>query len=135
MRRRSSNPHHDAAGRFTFGPGGGAAPDGTPVDPAADRQGYPINIFEEDARGGHTVARHVCKSEQYLKARILGSRTNIAQIFSFGEMRAGSFPSIEAANKLVNSTIAENSATVDAFKSVILHTPSPFFSSRSSFRR
>ena len=31
------NPHHDAAGRFTFGPESGTAPDGTPVEPAAGR--------------------------------------------------------------------------------------------------
>ncbi len=90
--------------------------DGGGITQVADRPGYPINILEEDARGGHTFARHVGKSEEYLKARILGSRTNIARIFSIGRMRAGSFPPVEAANKLVNSTIAENGTAVEAFK-------------------
>ena len=109
------NPHHDAAGRFTFGPESGTAPDGTPVELAADRQGYPIDIRDEETRGGHTIDRHVGKSEAYLKARISGSRTNIARVFSIGRARAGSFPSLEAANKLVNSTIADNVPTVQAF--------------------
>lgn len=51
--------------------------------------GYPVDILKEDAFGGHTLERHVGKPEEYLKARILGSRTNIAGILSFGEVRAG----------------------------------------------
>ncbi len=72
------------------------------------RSGYPIDILEEDALGGHTFEKHVAKPEECLKARILGSRTNIAGIVTFGEARAGSFTSIEATNKLVNSTISQN---------------------------
>jgi hypothetical protein len=73
------------------------------------RSGYPIDLLEEEALGGHTVERHVAKPEEYLKARILGSRRNIAGIVTFGEARAGSFTSLGAANKLVNSTLARPS--------------------------
>jgi len=86
---------------LTAGPGG--------------RSGYPVDILEEDALGGHTVERHVAKPEEYLKARILGSRINVFGIITAGERRAGSFTSIEAANKLVNSTLAQNQDKVDAF--------------------
>ena len=50
-----------------------------------------------------------------MKARIVGSRTNVAGIFTVGERRAGSFTSLEAANKLINSTLAQNGNRVDAF--------------------
>jgi Bacterial CdiA-CT RNAse A domain len=71
-----------------------------------DRSGYPVDILREEALGGHTFDRHVGKPDQYLKARILQNRANIAGIFGFGEKRAGSFTSLEAANKLVNSTMS-----------------------------
>jgi HK97 family phage portal protein len=79
------------------------------------RPGYSINILEEDALGGHTFERHVNKPEEYLKARILGSRRNVLGIVSVGEKRAGSFTSLEAANKLVNSTLSKSQENVDAF--------------------
>jgi hypothetical protein len=71
--------------------------------------------LEEDALGGHTFERHVNKPDEYLKARILGSRRNIPFIGSVGEKRAGSFASLEAANKLVNSTLSKNQEKMDAF--------------------
>ena len=89
--------------------------DGGIILTGGGRSGYPVDIMEEEALGGHVIERHVAKPEEYLKARILGSRTNIAGIVTFGEARAGSFTSIEAANKLVNSTLAQNQDKVDAF--------------------
>jgi hypothetical protein len=74
-----------------------------------------VDILEEDVLGGHTFERHVGKSEEHLKARVLGSRTNIGGILTFGERRAGSFTSLEAANKLVSSTLAQNSNRIDGF--------------------
>jgi Bacterial CdiA-CT RNAse A domain len=89
--------------------------DGTDVQQVADRSGYPVDILEEEAKGGHTFERHINKPDEYLKARVTGSRTNIAGIVTVGEKRAGSFTSVEAANKLVNSTISQNQTSVDAF--------------------
>jgi hypothetical protein len=57
----------------------------------------------------------VGKPEEYLKARILGSRRNISGIITLGERRAGSFTSLESANKLVNSTLSTNSTDIDNF--------------------
>jgi HK97 family phage portal protein len=82
---------------------------------AEGRSGFPVDIREEEALGGHTIERHVKKPDQYLKARILNSRRNIPFIGGWGEKRAGSFTSLEAANKLVNSTLAQNKAALDGF--------------------
>lgn len=80
--------------------------------------GYPVDILEEDMVGGHTFARHIGKPDEYLRARIFGSRTNIAGIITTGKKRAGSFTSLEAANKLVNSVLAENRDKIDAFVAI-----------------
>ena len=110
----------DDRGRWTDAggdPGSGGGGDGQVIlvgGPGA-RSGYPVDVLDEDALGGHTYERHVGKSEDYLKARVVGSRTNVAGIFTFGERRAGSFTSLEAANKLINATLAQNGSRVDAF--------------------
>lgn len=110
----------DDRGRWTTGDDDGSDDaESTPqfilVGGANDRSGYPVDILEEDLLGGHTFERHVGKTEEYLKARILNSRTNLAGIITIGERRAGSFSSLEAANKLVNSTLAQNREKVKAF--------------------
>lgn len=74
-----------------------------------------MDLLEEETSGGHTIERHVNKSEDFLKARVLGSRRNIAGILTIGEKRAGSFTSLETANKLVNSTLSQNGTRVEAF--------------------
>ena len=73
--------------------------------------GRPIDLLEEEAQGGHTIAKHVGKSEAFLFNRLETEIYRIGPV-SVGLQRAGSFPSLEAANKLVNSTIAENSDIV-----------------------
>jgi HK97 family phage portal protein len=74
---------------------------------AEEHPSYPISILEEEALGGHTIERHVNKPDEYLKARIMGNRINIPLIGGAGEKRAGSFTSLEAANRLVNATLAD----------------------------
>lgn len=66
------------------------------------------------ARRSHLRAARQ-QPEEYLRARVLGSRRNVLGILSVGRKRAGSFSSVEAANKLVNSTLSQNQARVDAF--------------------
>lgn len=125
LRKAGFNPDQprDDRGSWTDA-GAGDVSDDTGDDPQliliggpGGRSGYPVNILDEDALGGHTFERHVGKSDDYLIARVVGSRTNVAGIFGFGERRAGSFTSLEAANKLINSTIARNSDKADAFVS------------------
>ena len=103
------------AGRWAGGGGAGSGSDAEFLHQVAGVPGYPVDLMEEERLGGHTVARHVAKPPAYLKARILGNRVNILLIGTLGEKRAGSFPSIEAASKLVSATIAANQDKVDAF--------------------
>jgi hypothetical protein len=97
------------------------------------RPGYPISILEEDKLGGHTFERHVNKPEEYLKARLLGSRRNILGIVSAGEKRAGSFTSLEAANKLLNSTLSQNQARIDDFVQGRFPMSLPFMYAHADF--
>jgi hypothetical protein len=104
--------------QFAIGPVVG--PDGAPVVgaisdviPVADKPNQLINLLEEDDLGGHTFREHVGKSEAFLKARIAGGGP--LSIYGIGEKRYGSFPSLEAANKLVNSAISENQNKIDKF--------------------
>lgn len=78
-----------------------------------DGRGFPVNLLEEEAKGGHAIAMHVNKPDEFLKARILGSRSNLPGIISAGAIRAGSFTSLDAANKLVNATLSANSEKID----------------------
>jgi hypothetical protein len=82
---------------------------------APGRTGYPIDILEEDRLGGHTFERHIGKPFAYLEARLLNNRVNIPYIVAIGEKRAGSFTTVEAANKLINSTVSQNKDEIATF--------------------
>ena len=77
---------------------------------ANKRGGYPVDLRDEEARVGHSIQAHVNRSREALTAQARGAfdRDPNAQ-----DSRSGSFPSLEAANKLVNSTLAQNQAIVD----------------------
>jgi len=71
--------------------------------------GYPIDLQEEEARGGHTIGAHVGQSESSLLAEIRQIALSAGQgVGLVNGLREGSFPTLEAANKLVNSTVAQN---------------------------
>ena len=69
--------------------------------------------MDEEAAGGHTVKQHVGKSDEYLLARVRGEQAQFG-IFSVARKRAGSFPSVEAADKPINATLVDNADTVAA---------------------
>jgi hypothetical protein len=73
----------------------------------------PAELTEEEAKGGHAIAEHVGKSYDYLLARVRREASEAQQRGFTDGLRVGSFTSLEAANKLVNSTIAANSAKID----------------------
>lgn len=118
FRKAGFNPAQprDDRGRWTDG-GGSEGSDAQIIliGDTGDRSGYPIDVLGEDALGGHTFEKHVGKPDEYLKARVLGSRVNLLGIATVGERRAGSFTSLEAANKLINSTLSQNNDKIDAF--------------------
>jgi hypothetical protein len=92
-----------------------ATPDKPGVQVAAGpgRPGYPVDLSEEEQLGGHTIAQHVGKSEDYLLSLISDEEAAEQRHGDISEgLREGSFPSLEAANKLVNSTIGQNQDTV-----------------------
>lgn len=72
---------------------------------------------EEGYRGGHTIREHVGKSDSYMLARVRGETYNIAGVVVVGLTRSGSFSSIQAANSLINSTLARNADVVEAVAS------------------
>ena len=124
-------------GQWTSGGGGGGpapgADDGlvlsdadepglVPWDEVAqnDTDRYRVNLQAEEMAGGHTFREHVGKSREALRDRVRRSvlddpdpeRHNI---------RSGSFPSIEAAERLVNSTLTNNRGLVDLVASGAIH--------------
>jgi hypothetical protein len=82
---------------------------GVQVATDSGRSGYPIDLREEEQRGGHAIGSHVGKSQEYLLSDV---RDIAASVKSQGNLisglREGSFTSLEAANKLVNATVSED---------------------------
>ncbi|MBS4084116.1 MAG: hypothetical protein KGZ73_11240 [Rhizobiales bacterium] len=73
-----------------------------------------IDLLEEEKRGEHVIKEHVRKSEAYLKARVEREAFAIVERGdNFRGLSVGSFQSLESANKLVNSTLAENQHVID----------------------
>jgi hypothetical protein len=76
--------------------------------------GRPVDLLTEQDRGGHAVADHVRKSDQWLFNDVRSqAESAIRKGDYFDDFRSGSFTSLEAANKLVNATIAANQGMVD----------------------
>ena len=79
------------------------------VTPA--QAGYPVDLTEEEARGGHTIERHIAKSEEYLLRRSESTRFRLGALDAWEAF--GSFVSLQSAGKLVNATLAQNQRVVD----------------------
>lgn len=77
-----------------------------------DDRKYSVDLRTEEGRGGHTLGRHVGKSDDELFERVKKSQWR-SWIAHGGLRRAGSFSSIESANDLVNQTIESNKEAVD----------------------
>jgi hypothetical protein len=128
--RRKYRPDQprDEIGRWTSGAGGGgrndarvisdATPDnvkpGARYAEARRPSGYAVDLREEEVRGGHAISEHVGKSPQSL-IRALRERnlSTIARGDQANGPTVGSFSTLEAANKLVNSTLSQNSEVVE----------------------
>ena len=87
---------------------------GVQVAAGGGRPGYPIDLQEEETHGGHTVGAHVGRSESSLLSDIREIALSAGDAIDFANgLREGSFPSLEAANKLVNATVSQNQDKVD----------------------
>lgn len=97
--------------------------DGAEIIPAAGEGGnYGVNLLEhEGINDGHPVSLHVNKSDEFLVVAVrikqaIGRQDYVdRRLLSKDGVRHGTFANITAANKLVNATIAANSAAVDQF--------------------
>ena len=128
----------DAGGDANAAASDAAAPSGPvlsdetpdPIRPGAqyaqgDRLGaYPVDLREEEARGGHTIEKHVNRSPEALVGQV---REEFGKRPDARDARSGSFTSLEAATKLVNSTLAQNRDTIERIASGLLPTM-PVFS-------
>ena len=73
----------------------------------------PQDLSAHEAGGGHTIVLHVGKSETFLIGSVSTPRGRML-FFSLYRWRHGTFPSLEAAQKLTNSNLAQNSEIVNA---------------------
>lgn len=105
----------DGAGDFTFIVGDELQVDPDSVLLVQNRDGgLPIDLFEEQALGGHAIEQHVGRSQQSLIGDVRDTFASSERRGNIAEgVRQGSFSSMEAANKLVNSTIAQNPDKID----------------------
>lgn len=108
--------------RDDFVPGDQQPIDGAEIIPAAGEGGnYGINLLDDEGKNGaHTIKKHVHKNDEALlseakreQMRLL--RAYVAGRIGYGEIRLGSFPSVESANKLVNATLSDNRGLVELF--------------------
>ena len=93
--------------------------------------------FEEGYEGGHTIARHVGKTDEELAAMILADRRPSPQRFPKSGLRVGSFSSIAEANRLVNDTLLSDPSKVEAvragvFPSAVVRSAYPDFTGREA---
>ena len=109
--------------RDDFVPGDQPPIDGAEILPAAGEGGnYGVNLLaHEGINEGHPVSLHVNKSDDFLVNAV-----RVKQALGRAEyqdnrrlptdgVRHGTFVSLDAANKLVNATLAANTAKVDQF--------------------
>ncbi|WP_246685387.1 RNase A-like domain-containing protein [Methylobacterium sp. WL103] len=83
-----------------------------------DDQRYKGDLRAEEGRGGHTLGRHIGKSDDELFERVRKSQWR-SLLANGGMRRDGSFESIESANNFVNQTIESNKEAVDRVASGI----------------
>ena len=72
----------------------------------------PQDLSIHEIGGGHTIALHVGKSDDFLLRSVTTPRVR-SPFLSLYRYRHGSFPSLEAARKLTNSNLANNAAVVE----------------------
>jgi Bacterial CdiA-CT RNAse A domain len=76
--------------------------------------GEPVDLLEEERRGGHPVTEHAGKTYGYLKSRVQDeARRTLERGDDFQGFSVGSFTSVQSANRLVNSTISDNQDKID----------------------
>ncbi len=69
-----------------------------------------VNLLDEEGgvHKGHAIQDHVGRTDEWLRDRIRNSYDDRLGFLIQRDTRAGTFPSVEAANKLVNSILSRN---------------------------
>jgi hypothetical protein len=76
--------------------------------------GDPVDLLEQEQRGGHAIGEHANRTYDYLKSRVRDNAQNILDRGDdFRGASVGSFTSVQSANRLVNSTISDNQDKID----------------------
>jgi hypothetical protein len=89
------------------------APDETRVD-GIQVAGDPVDLLEQEQRGGHTIDEHTDMTYDDLKSRSRDeARKTLERGDYFDGFSVGSFTSVQSANRLVNSTISGNQDKID----------------------
>ena len=84
------------------------------VDYVPTGDGYPLqDLLEHEAGGGHTFSLHVGKSEEFLLRAVRTDQVRGLFVSQF-RRRHGSFPSLQAAQRLTNSNLSQNADVVQA---------------------
>ena len=69
-----------------------------------------VDLLQHEGPGrGHTIRLHVGKDANFLLRRLNTEKYRIGWLFEVQLRRAGSFPTLSAANRLVSATLAQNS--------------------------
>lgn len=76
----------------------------------------PVDLVKEEARGGHAIEKHVGKSEQALRERLVNGFAHVGNIQA-GDRAVGTFNNLQEATYYVNQTIERNLETVDLVRS------------------
>ena len=88
--------------------------DVTYIDYVPTNEGFPLqDLLEHEAKGGHTIAMHVGKSEDFLLSSVSIPRARTL-FYSINRWRHGSFTSVQAAQRLTNSNLSQNADIVNA---------------------
>jgi hypothetical protein len=104
-------PARQPGGGQWVGEGGGGLVHLTQGDPLS---GYPIDLREEDRRGGHIIDEHVNVNPEYLATRVRQEAEKIRERGDdFRGLSIGSFTSLAAATRLVNSTVSQGQGLVN----------------------
>jgi hypothetical protein len=116
---RPKESEGEAGSTFDAYGGYGEAPDGTPIEPVGVLEDNPVRLENEEGgmHGGHTINRHVERTDDSLISEYLNRRSEreVGNLtIRVQEVPVGTFNSLEDANDLVNRAIRERRAEIEA---------------------